>query len=64
MKITIEIPDETILASVSVATQDTKRTISLGVFHICTDELVDGNTVDFKTLYDKRKEAKDASHDD
>lgn len=56
MKITIDIPDETILVTVSIATQEENRTVSLGVFPIPTAGLKDGNTVDFKTSYDKQKE--------
>ena len=55
MKITIEIPDESILVTVSIATQTDKNEISLGVFPILTEDLKDGNTVDFKTFYDNRK---------
>ena len=53
MKITIEIPEETVLATVSLATQskDDFKTLHLGVFHIATADLVDGNTVDFKSSY-------------
>lgn len=54
MKITIEIPDESILCTVSIATQTERNVVSLGVFPICTDELKDGATVDFKTSYDER----------
>lgn len=62
MKITMEIPDEAILVSVSIATQakSNLRDIKLGVFPIVTDELKDGNTVDFKTAYDDMlKESED-----
>ena len=47
MKITIEIPDDTILATVSLARQNKAFQVSLGTFHICTADLVDGGTVDF-----------------
>lgn len=48
MKITMEIPDESVLVTVSIATQakGDLRNVSLGVFPIVTDELKDGNTVD------------------
>lgn len=59
MKITMEIPDESILVSVSIATQTNKNEISLGVFPITSDDLKDGNTVDFKTSYDNRKGGED-----
>ena len=54
MKITMEIPDESVLVTVSIATQHRKnpQNINLGVFHIATADLKDGNTVDFKTAYD------------
>lgn len=54
MKITMEIPDESVLVTVPIATQakGDLRNIRLGVFPIVTDELKDGNTVDFKTAYD------------
>ena len=54
MKITMEIPDDTILVTVSIATQKKGdlRNVSLGVFPIATADLTDGNTVDFKTSYD------------
>lgn len=54
MKITIEIPDESILCTVSIATQTERNVISLGVFPICSEDLKDGKTVDFKTPYDKQ----------
>lgn len=54
MKITLEIPDESILCTVSIATQTERNMVSLGVFPICSKELKDGNTVDFKTSYDKQ----------
>lgn len=54
MKITIEIPDESILCTVSIATQTERNMVSLGVFPICTDKLKDGAIVDFKTPYDKQ----------
>ena len=56
MKITIEIPDESVLLTVSIATQTNRNEVSLGVFPVTTAELKDGNTMDFKTPYDKRKE--------
>ena len=55
MKITLEIPDESILLTASIATQTDKNEVSLGVFPITTAELKDGNTFDFKTSYDNRK---------
>ena len=54
MKITMEIPDESILVSVSIATQIDRSEISLGVFPIVSDELKDGGFVDFKTSYDEK----------
>lgn len=56
MKITMEIPDETILVTASLVAQTKSRTISLGVFPICSNDLKDGNTVDFKSPYDKQKQ--------
>lgn len=53
MKITMIIPDESILVTVSIATQDKNRhTLNLGVLPIPSADLKDGNTVDFKTVYD------------
>ena len=54
MKIIMEIPDDAILVTVSIATQKKGdlRNINLGVFPIPTIDLKDGNTVDFKTSYD------------
>ncbi len=54
MRITIEIPNESILCTLSIATQTERNMVSLGVFPICTDELKDGATFDFKTSYDER----------
>lgn len=54
MKITIEIPNESILCTLSIATQTERNIVSLGVFPICTDELKDGAAFDFKTAYDER----------
>lgn len=54
MKITLEIPNESILCTVSIATQTKRNEVSLGVFPICTEELKDGATVDFKTSYDEK----------
>lgn len=54
MKITIEIPDESILCTVSIATQTERNMVSLGVFPICSADLKDGAIVDFKTSYDER----------
>ena len=50
MKITIEIPDNTVLAMVSLATQDNDNPINirLGVINIATQDLVDGNNVDLR----------------
>lgn len=59
MKITIEIPDESILCTVTIATQTERNMVSLGVFPICTDELKDGATFDFKTSYDERNKKND-----
>ena len=55
MRITLIIPDETILLTASIATQTDKNEVSLGVFPITSADLKDGNTVDFKTPYDNRK---------
>ena len=54
MKIIMEIPDDSVLVTVSIATQvkGDLRNINLGVFPIGTADLKDGNTVDFKTSYD------------
>lgn len=54
MKITMEIPDESVLVTVSIATQDKNNphTLNLGVMPIPSADLKDGNTVDFKTAYD------------
>lgn len=54
MKITIDIPDESVLVTVSIATQKKGdlQNISLGVLPIATADLKDGNTVDLKTPYD------------
>ena len=48
MKITIEIPDSTVLATVSLATMEKGNpfNVRLGVMNICTKDLKDGNTVD------------------
>lgn len=54
MKITIEIPEESILCTVSIATQTDRNMVSLGVFPLCSADLKDGNIVDLKTPYDKR----------
>jgi hypothetical protein len=54
MKITLEIPDESILCTVSIATQTERNVVSLGVFPIFADDLKDGKTVDFKTSYDRQ----------
>lgn len=54
MKITLEIPDESVLCTVSIATQTARNEVSLGVFPICSDDLKDGKTLDFKTSYDER----------
>lgn len=62
MKITMEIPDESVLVTVSIATQDKDNPcqIYLGVLPILSADLKDGNTVDFKTVYDeKRKKGED-----
>lgn len=55
MKVTMELPDETVLVTVSIATQETPTTINLGVFPITSVDLKDGNTVDFKTSHDSMK---------
>lgn len=50
MKITIEIPDNTVLAIVSLATQDKDNpfNVRLGVSNLGTMHLKDGNTVDLR----------------
>lgn len=50
MKITMIIPDNTVIATVSLATQDkaNPQNIRLGVLNICSDKLTDGNTVDLR----------------
>lgn len=55
MKITMEIPNESVLVTVSIATQDKKNLhqLNLGVFPIPSADLKDGNTVDFKRSYDE-----------
>jgi hypothetical protein len=60
MKITMVIPDESVLVTISLATQDKDdpRTINLGVLPIPSKDLIDGNTVDFKTPYDKEVKRK------
>ena len=56
MKITMEIPDESILVTVSIATHKANtKVVSLGVFPIVSADLKDGNTVDFKTSYGSMK---------
>ena len=57
MKITIEIPEESVLCTVSIATQTTRNEVSLGVFPLCSNDLKDGNTVDLKTAYDNRNKS-------
>ena len=54
MKITIEIPDNTVLAIVSLATQDKDNpfNVRLGVSSICSVDLKDGNTVDLRPKED------------
>ena len=56
MKITMEIPEETVCVTVSIATQTDKNVVALGVFPVGSSDLKDGNTVDFKSSYDKMKE--------
>ena len=48
MKLTIIIPDDTVLATLSLARQDDARNVCLGVFHICTADLVDGKELDYR----------------
>ena len=64
MKITMEIPEESVLVTVSIAAQDVDNPylVKLGVFPIATADLKDGNTVDFKTAYKKmyEKESEDS----
>ena len=49
-EITIEIPDNTVLATVSLAIQnkDNPRNVMMGVIPILTEDLKDGNTVDLR----------------
>lgn len=54
MKITLEIPDESILCTVTVLTQTGRNKVSLGVFPIDSEKLKDGKTVDLKTSHDKQ----------
>lgn len=54
MKITLEIPDDSVLCTVSIATQTKQNVISLGVFPICSEDLKDGKTLNFKKSYDER----------
>ena len=57
MKITIEIPDNTVLVTVSLAVQneDNPRNIMMGVIPIFTKDLKDGNTVDLRPNATERK---------
>lgn len=54
MKITMEIPDDTVLATVSIAVQEIDKPyqVRLGVFPIASSNLKDGSTVDFKSSYE------------
>ena len=54
MKITIEIPDESRLVTLSIACQhkENPQTLQLGVFPLASEELKDGNIIDVKTAYD------------
>lgn len=57
MRITIEIPDSTVLATVSLATMEKNPfNVKLGVMNIATKDLIDGNTVDLRP---KDKESED-----
>jgi hypothetical protein len=58
MKITIEIPDNTVLATVSLAVQDkdNPRNIMMGVIPILTKDLKDGNTVDLRPKDEKSED--------
>ena len=58
MKITIEIPDNTVLATVSLATQDKDNpfNVRLGVKNMGTLDLVDGNVVDLRPKDDKSED--------
>ena len=55
MKLTIEIPDEAVLVTFSIVTQNPTElhNVNLGVFPIAHDDLKDGNVLDFKTSYDE-----------
>lgn len=57
MKITIEIPEESVLCTVSIATQTARNEVALGVFPLCAKDLKEGNTVDLKTAYDNRNKS-------
>ena len=66
MKITMDIPDDAVLVTVSIATQKKGdlHNISLGVIPIGTTDLIDGNTVDLKTAYDNMiKEGEDENEE-
>lgn len=58
MKITIEIPDNTVFATVSLAVQnkDNPLNIMMGVIPILAEDLKDGNSVDLRP---KAKESED-----
>lgn len=60
MKITIEIPDNTLLATVALALQDkdNPRNIMMGVIPILTEDLIDGNTVDLRPKDEKSEDTK------
>lgn len=58
MKITIEIPDNTVLATVSLATMDKSNpfNVRLGVMNICSKDLKDGNTIDIRPKDEKSED--------
>ena len=51
MKLIIIIPDDTVLATLSLARQTGNKNILMGTFHLCTDDLIDGNELDYRPKY-------------
>lgn len=58
MKITIEIPDDTVLATLSLVRQDNAFRASIGTFHLCTADLIDGNIIDYRPKYKESEDTK------
>ena len=57
MKITLEIPDNTILGTISLATVEMDTfTVGLGTHNLCTADLVDGNTITIKRKIEESEE--------